>query len=167
MLSEYAQILSKSPPAATKPPLTRNVSIAPCCSIGATPAPLVLMPPLISISRAEPGLDAQADRGEANDDSLDQRLAGAPKRLDTATHDESAYGLADLNADGPISVSGHAVEFGKVYGSTGVNIEAPCALAEGFDWCIYFQLVHDPEVHKADAARTVRGDLLLLCWRLS
>src|SRR5215510_7756444 len=48
------QILSKPPPAATKPPVTHSESIAPCCSIGATPGPLVLMPPAISISRAEP-----------------------------------------------------------------------------------------------------------------
>jgi hypothetical protein len=37
----------------------------PCCSIGATPGPLVLMPPAISISRAEPPglmLNAMAER---------------------------------------------------------------------------------------------------------
>src|SRR5438067_10799845 len=39
------RILSKPPPAATKPPLTRNVSMAPYCSIRGTPAPFVLMPP--------------------------------------------------------------------------------------------------------------------------
>src|ERR1019366_9360084 len=62
---KHDYILSKPLPAAMKPPATRRDSIAPCCSIGATPGPLVLMPPAISISRAEPPglvLRAMAER---------------------------------------------------------------------------------------------------------
>ncbi len=44
----------------------------------------------LDLARRAAWLDAQADGGEANDNSLDQRRASAPERLDTATHDEPA-----------------------------------------------------------------------------
>jgi hypothetical protein len=48
------QIWVNPPPAAMQPPSTRNDATPRCCSMGDMPDPLVQMPPLMSISRAEP-----------------------------------------------------------------------------------------------------------------
>src|SRR5665213_762768 len=114
----------------------------------------------VDFTRRTTGLYAQADSGKTDDDAFDQRWAGAAERLDAAAHDELPDRLADLNAHGSVCVRGDPVEFGKVH-RAGIDVEAACALAERFDRRVHFQFVNDPEIHEADAARAVRGDLLL------
>lgn len=106
------------------------------------------------------GLDAQGNRGKVDHDALDQRRASAAKRLDATAHDKPADRLADLNAHRAVRVGGDTIELRKVH-RAGIDVEAARTLAEGFYRRIDFQVVHDAEVDKADAARAIRGDLRL------
>jgi hypothetical protein len=47
----------------------------------------------VDLARRTAGLDTQADRAEAAYDTLDQRRAGAPERLDLPSHDQPTYRL--------------------------------------------------------------------------
>jgi len=86
------------------------------------------MPPLISISRAEPpGLTLRPMAERADHDALDQRWSSTSERLDAAAHDQPADRLADLDANGPIGMSDDAIELGEVHGA-GIDIEATRAL---------------------------------------
>ncbi len=54
----------------------------------------------------------------------------------------------------------HALELREAH-RAGVDVEAAGTGTEGLDRCQYLQRVDDVEVHEADAARAVRGQLLL------
>src|SRR5665213_4610894 len=54
-------------------------------------------------------LDAQGDRGQLHDHTVDQRVAGAAEGLDAAMHHQPANRLADLDADSTIGMRRHAL----------------------------------------------------------
>ena len=93
-------------------------------------APLVLTPPAISISRAEPPglmLSAMADSVMTTPLTSD---GPSTERFDTAAYDQLADGLADLNADRAVGVGDNAIELREI-DRPGIDIEAARALTEG------------------------------------
>ena len=90
-------------------------------------------------------LDTQSYRRERYDHAFDERVPRTTERLDAAVHNKAPDRLADLNSDGTVGMRDNAIELCVMH-SARIHVESTRTLAESFDWCQSFELVHYAEV---------------------